>query len=147
MLPLSHQPARFSASAKTHKFDNISDINVNNLKLLPIIGERRHVTTKQGKLYQIIWNRWQRINLLSTIHKIFHQLSNLSISEDEEDVSYDDESLFTNILIKDNIDFIREEIYVHKKLESVFSNLCSGNYSTNYQQNVHLVLQKNFGNK
>ena len=54
MLPSSHQPARFSASAKTHKFDNISDINVNNLKLLPIIGERRHVTTKQGKLYQII---------------------------------------------------------------------------------------------
>ena len=33
MLASSHQPARFFASAKTHKFDNLSDINVTNLKL------------------------------------------------------------------------------------------------------------------
>ena len=33
MLPFSLQPARFFASAKTHKFDNLSDINVTNLKL------------------------------------------------------------------------------------------------------------------
>ena len=47
-------------------------------------------------------------------------LNNLPISEDEEDVSYDVESLFTNIPIKDTIDFICEEVYVHKKLEPIF---------------------------
>ena len=44
-------------------------------------------------------------------------LNNIPLSEDKEDVSYDVESLFMNIPIKDTIDFICEEIYVHKKLE------------------------------
>ena len=39
MLPSSHQPARFFAPAKTHKFDDLSDINVTNLKLRPIIDQ------------------------------------------------------------------------------------------------------------
>ena len=43
----------------------------------------------------------------------------MSLSEDEEGVSYDVESLFTNIPIKDTIEFICEEIYVHKKLEPI----------------------------
>ena len=46
-------------------------------------------------------------------------LNNTPLSEDEEDVSYDVELLFTNIPIKDTIDFICEEIYVHKKLEPI----------------------------
>ena len=48
-------------------------------------------------------------------------LNNIPLSQDEEDVSYDVESLFTNILIKDTIDFICEEIYVHK-LEPICKN-------------------------
>ena len=46
-------------------------------------------------------------------------LNNVRISEDEEDVSFDVESLFTNIPIKDTIDFICEEIHIHKKLERI----------------------------
>ena len=46
-------------------------------------------------------------------------LNNVPFSEDEEDVSYDVESLFTNISLKDTINFICEEIYVHKKLEPI----------------------------
>ena len=46
-------------------------------------------------------------------------LNNVPISEDGEDVSYDVESLFTNISIKDTLDFICEERYVHKKLEPI----------------------------
>ena len=46
-------------------------------------------------------------------------LNNVTISEGEEDVSYDVESLFTNISLKDTIDFICEEIYIHKKLEPI----------------------------
>ena len=46
-------------------------------------------------------------------------LNNVTISEDEKDDSYDVESLFTNIPLKDTIDFIREEIYVHVKLQPI----------------------------
>ena len=46
-------------------------------------------------------------------------LNNVPIFEDEEDASYDVESLFPNIPIKDTVDFICEEIYVHKKLEPI----------------------------
>ena len=47
-------------------------------------------------------------------------LSDVPISEDEEDVSYDVEGLFTNIFIKDTIDVICKEIYVLEKLEPIF---------------------------
>ena len=51
-------------------------------------------------------------------------LSNLPpLSEDEEDVSYDVESLFTNIPIKETIDYIIEQIYTHKKLKPICSQL------------------------
>ena len=46
-------------------------------------------------------------------------LNNVPISEDEGNVSYNVESLFTNIPIKDTIDFVCKEIYVHTKLESI----------------------------
>ena len=39
MHPVSNQPARFLATAKTHKFDTIEDINVKDLKLRPIIDQ------------------------------------------------------------------------------------------------------------
>ena len=39
MCPVSNQPARFFATAKTHKFDTIEDINVKDLKLRPIIDQ------------------------------------------------------------------------------------------------------------
>ena len=38
------------------------------------------------------------------------------LQDDEEDVSYDAESLFTNIPIQETINYIIEQIYVHKKL-------------------------------
>ena len=51
-------------------------------------------------------------------------LSNLPpLIEDEEDVSYDVESLFTNIPIKETIDYIIEQIYTYKKLKPICSKL------------------------
>ena len=41
----------------------------------------------------------------------------------EEDVSYDVESLFTNIPIQETINYITEQIYVHKKLTPICLNL------------------------
>ena len=45
------------------------------------------------------------------------------LQDDEEDVSYDIESLFTNILIQETVNYITEQIYVHKKLTPISSKL------------------------
>ena len=39
MRPISNQPARFFATAKTHKFKSLEEINVDQLKLRPIIDQ------------------------------------------------------------------------------------------------------------
>ena len=120
MLPSSHQPTRFFASAKTHKFDNLSDINVTSLKLRPIIDQTGTCYYKTGKV--ISKNLKPLTNnefVINNTQDFPTMLNNISLSENEEDVSYDVESLFTNIPIKDTIDFICEEIYVHKKLEPI----------------------------
>ena len=39
MLPISNQPRQLYGTAKTHKFDNIADITVDNLKFHPIIAQ------------------------------------------------------------------------------------------------------------
>ena len=45
------------------------------------------------------------------------------LQDNEEDVSYDVESLFTNFLIEEIINYITEQIYVHKKLIPICSKL------------------------
>ena len=45
------------------------------------------------------------------------------LQDDEEDVSYDVESLFTNIPIEELINYIIDQIYVHKKLTPICSKL------------------------
>ena len=46
-------------------------------------------------------------------------LNNVPLSKDEEDVRYDVESLFTNIPIKETIEFICDEIYNREKLKPI----------------------------
>ena len=48
------------------------------------------------------------------------------LQDDEEDVPYDVESLFTNIPIEKAINHIIEQIYVHKKLVPVRLKLIFG---------------------
>ena len=45
------------------------------------------------------------------------------LKDDEEYVSYDVESLFTNIPLKETIDYILEQIFVHNKLTIICSKL------------------------
>ena len=44
------------------------------------------------------------------------------LKDDEEYVSYDVESLFTNMLLKESIDYILEKIYVYNKLPKYIAN-------------------------
>ena len=46
-------------------------------------------------------------------------LKDVPLLDDEEDVSYDVESLFTSIPIDETIKFICDEIYIHNKLEPI----------------------------
>ena len=59
------------------------------------------------------------------IHKKFPSMLSLipPLQDDEEDVSYDVDSLCTNILIQETINYIIEQICVHKKLMSICSKL------------------------
>ena len=59
--------------------------------------------------------------ILSNFQICFQNLPPLL--DDEEYVSYDIESLFTNIPIKDTIEYIVEEIYTQKMLKLICSKL------------------------
>ena len=45
----------------------------------------------------------------------------LPLQDDEGDVSYDVEILFTNISIEKTMNYIIEQIYVHKKVTPIWS--------------------------
>ena len=49
-------------------------------------------------------------------------LKNIENSDDYEDVSYDVESLFTSIPIKETIDYIIYEIYIKNVIEPMCKN-------------------------
>ena len=56
--------------------------------------------------------------------KFANMLSSIpSLQDDEEDVTYDVQRLFTNIPIEKAINYIIDQIYVHKKLTPVCSKL------------------------
>ena len=47
----------------------------------------------------------------------------LPLQDDEGDVSFDVETLFTNISIEKTMNYIIEQIYVHKKVTPIWSKL------------------------
>ena len=51
MRPVSNCPAWLYASAKTHKFDNINDINFDQLKFQPIMDQTRTYTYNAAHNY------------------------------------------------------------------------------------------------
>ena len=52
MRPVYNQPVRFFATAKTHKFDTIEDINVKDLKLWPIIDQTGSYIYDESKIVE-----------------------------------------------------------------------------------------------
>ena len=83
--------------------------------------KRGHVTTKQD-ISKYLKPLTKNEFVINNTQDFPTMLSNMSLYEDEEDVSYDVESLFTNIPIKDTIDFI------------CGGNICSQETRTNLQK-------------
>ena len=89
-------------TVKTQKFENWKEITVANLKFRPIIDQTIIFTCNAA-------NHWNAENAdylrplcknqhsISDTPKFPQTLSSISSFQDDEDVSYDVESLFTNI--------------------------------------------------
>ena len=118
MRPTSNQPGRFFATAKTHKFNSYEEINVNNLKLRPIIDQTGTHTHPAAKIISEYLQPLTKNNyVIDNTLKFPDILKTTENSSEYEDVSYDAESLFTSIPVKETIDFIIEEIYTRKKIK------------------------------
>jgi len=120
MVPKSNQPGRFFATAKTHKFENFNDINLHKLKIRPIIDQTGSCYYNAAKviseyLKPIAENEF----VIKDTQSFPNMLRQIPITDEEEDVSYDVESLFTNVPIKDTINYICDEIYIRNKLRVI----------------------------
>ena len=123
MLSTSNQPARIYASAKTHKFSSVDNVNINDLNFRPIIDQTGTMTYNAAKvisdyLKPLCENKYI-INDTLSFADMLKRLPPLP--DDEEYVSYDLVSLFTNIPLDETIDYIIESIYTHEKLPQICS--------------------------
>ena len=113
MRPVSNQLARFFATAKTHKFDNHSLISLDDLKFRPIKDQSNTYSYNAAKIVsdylQLLTHNDYVIKETPTFAEI---IKNDVLDPKEEYVSYDFESLFTSIPVKEIIDYIITEIYM-----------------------------------
>ena len=106
MHPKSNQPGRFFATARTCKFDSVNDITLDKLKLHPIIDQTGTYIYNASKvvakyLRPVSKNKYSIDDTLTFLDL----LKNAEESDDYEDVSYDVESLFITILVKETIEY------------------------------------------
>ena len=108
-----NQPARLYGTAKTHNFETLFDITVVYLKFRPIIDQTGTFMYNAAKvmsdyLRSLCKNEYS----INDTQKFPIMLSSIPLlQDDKEDVSYDVESLFTNIPIQETINSIIEQIY------------------------------------
>ena len=106
MRSISNQPGKIYATAKTHKFDSLENITIQNLKFHPIVSQIGTYTYNATKvlsdyLKPLCQNEYKIIDTQSFASQIKEQAP---LDEEEEYVSYDVDSLFTNIPVQETID-------------------------------------------
>ena len=125
MYPQSNQPAKLYGTAKTHKFNDTNDITINQLKFRPIIDQTGTYTYNAAQvisqyLKPLCKNEFT-IEDTQSFSKTIRDLPPLE--DEEEDVSYDVESLFTNIPIEETVNYILDQIYVRKVIAPICTKL------------------------
>ena len=126
MLPKSNQPGQLYGTAKTHKFNSIEDITLENLKFRPIIAQSSTYTYNAVQviadyLKPLCSDNDYIVRNTQEFPKLLQQQDPLLPNEDY--VSCDVKSLFTNVPIQETIYYILEEIYVKNKLPKICSKL------------------------
>ena len=108
------------ATSKTHKFENINEINIDKLKSRPIIYQTGTCFYKAGKvIVKYLKPLTKNEFVITNTQQLQSMLNKVPLSEEKEDISYDVESLFTKTPIKEVIDFICDEIYHCKSLKPI----------------------------
>ena len=103
MRPASSQPARLFATAKTHRFTDTKQININYLKLRQIIDQ---TGTHLYGCSKIITEYLQPLAFDTLSFPDI--LREKPLDKNEEYVSYDVDLLFTSIPLGETIDFIAD---------------------------------------
>ena len=113
MKPVFNQPGRLYATAKTHKFNSLNKITVENIKFWSIISQVGTHTYNGAKVIasdlKPLCQNESKIDNTEPLPSILKEQTSLSL--DEKYIWYDVESLFTNIPIDETIYFIINEIY------------------------------------
>ena len=115
MHPRSNQPGQFFATAKLHKFESISDITLEQLKLCPVVDQTSTYIYNASKVVAKYFSPLAKNDYTIRDTLSFPDLLESAPSGDNyEDVSYDVKSLFTGIPLQESIDYILWKIYVKK---------------------------------
>ena len=129
MHPVSNQSAQLFATVKTHKFKSLEEINVDQLKLCPIIDQTGSYIYNASKVIAKYLKPLAKNKFTISDTLTFPDLvKNTSNSNEYEGVSYHVESLFTSIPVEETINYIVDRIYVRKEIEplckkSIFKKL------------------------
>ena len=118
MRPVSKQPARFFVTAKTHKFKSLEEINVDQLKLRPIIDQTVTYIYNASRVTAKCLKRLAKNEFTISDASTFPDLvNNASNSNEYEYASYDVQPLFTSIPVDETINYMVDRIYVRKAIE------------------------------
>ena len=121
MRPVYNQPARFFATTKTYKLVTIEDINVKDLKLTPIIDQTGTYIYDASKVVAQFLKPLARNEFSISDTLAFPELlKNNKNSDGYQNVSFDVESIFTSIPIKETIDYIIHKIYIKNIIEPMY---------------------------
>ena len=125
-LPFSNQPGQLYATVKTHKFNNTADITVHNLNFHPIIAQSGTYTDNAAQVIANYLKLLCRDNeyIIRNTQEFAKTIREQDpLKSNEQYVSYDVKSLFTNASVRKTIEYIINEIYGENKLPKLCSKL------------------------
>ena len=146
MYPHSNHPAKLYGAAETHIFNNIQKINKGKLKFRPIIDQTGTCSYNAAQVIsQYLKPICENEITINDTQSFSADIKNIPpLQEDEEDLSYDVESLFTNIPINETIDYILDQIYNKKKLKPICPKLIFKRLLLKLATEVTFTINNNF---